>query len=145
MGRTGILTPVAHITPTSLSGVTISRISLHNPDFITSKDIQQGDQVWIQRSGEVIPYIVSVATQHRTGREKPVNLTHIQCPACQKYAQLTTNQVGTKNDPNITTQLFCTNPDCHGILKEKLKHFISKQAMNIISLGDSTIDLLVDQ
>jgi DNA ligase (NAD+) len=82
IGRTGILTPVANLTPTKLSGVTISRVSLHNWDFITTKDIRIGDRVRLQRSGEVIPYIVSVITQRRDGNEKEINPDEIRCPAC---------------------------------------------------------------
>lgn len=145
IGRTGILTPVAHLTPTSLSGVTISRVSLHNLDFITSKDIRINDRVWLQRSGEVIPYIVSVIIQRRNGTETSINPDIVQCPACKSQAQIVMNIVGTKSNPLTTTQLLCPNIHCSGILKEKLKHFVSKNAMNIASLGDATLDLLVDQ
>lgn len=143
--RTGILTPVANITPVNLSWVTISRVSLHNVDFITGKWIQENDRVWIQRSGEVIPYIVSVITQRRDGSEKKVDPTSIYCPECNTQASIVTNRVGSKKTPLITTQLICPNKDCPGILKEKLKHFVSKNAMNIASLGDATLELLVDQ
>lgn len=145
IGRTGILTPVAHLTPTALSGVTISRVSLHNLDFIRGKDIRISDRVWLQRSGEVIPYIVSVITQRRNSSETTINPDQIYCPACKTQAQIVTNSVGTKANPLTTTQLFCPNKHCSGILKEKLKHFVSKNAMNIASIGDATLDLLVDQ
>ena len=82
IGRTGILTPVAHLTPTALSGVTISRVSLHNRDFIQTKDIQINDRVRLQRSGEVIPYIVGVITQRRDKSQKEIILTDVHCPAC---------------------------------------------------------------
>ena len=136
---------MAHLTPTALSGVTISRVSLHNLDFIRSKGIKLYDRVRLQRSGEVIPYIVSVITQRRDETQKDINPDSIQCPACSSHAQIVENVVGTKSNPTITTQLYCPNHDCPGILKEKLKHFVSKNAMNIASIGESTLDLLVDQ
>lgn len=86
IGRTGILTPVANLTPTELSGVTISRVSLHNRDFIQSKDIQLNDRVRLQRSGEVIPYIVGVITKRRDKTQKKINSDDITCPACDSHA-----------------------------------------------------------
>jgi DNA ligase (NAD+) len=142
--RTGILTPVANLTPTELSGVTISRVSLHNRDFITTKDIQLHDRVWLQRSGEVIPYIVGVITNRRANTQK-IQPDDIHCPACITKTQKIENTVGTKTKPEITTQFICPNHDCPGILKEKLKHFVSKNCMNISSVGEAIIDMLVDQ
>ena len=143
--RTGILTPVANLTPVTLSGVTISRVSLHNIDFITRRWIHISDRVWLQRSGEVIPYIVWVITQRRDGSEKAINPETVFCPECKTKASIITNIVGTKKSPITTTQLICPNTECPGILREKLKHFVSKNAMNIASLGDATLDVLVDQ
>jgi len=145
VGRTGILTPVANLTPTELSGVTISRVSLHNRDFITTKDIQLHDRVWLQRSGEVIPYIVGVITARRDNSQKRLVPDDIHCPACITKAQKIENIVGTKSKPEITTQFVCPNHDCPGILKEELKHFVSKNCMNISSIGEAIIDMLVDQ
>ena len=145
VGRTGILTPVANLVPTALSGVTISRVSLHNIDFIINKGIQIHDRVRLQRSGEVIPYVVSVITQRRDGSEKKISPDTVHCPECATKAQIVNNIVGTKKNPLTTTQIICPNTNCPGILKEKLKHFVSKNAMNIASLGDSTLELLVDQ
>ncbi len=145
IGRTGILTPVANLTPTELSWVTISRVSLHNRDFITNKNIQIHDWVWLQRSGEVIPYIVGVITTRRNKTQKKIESDQIVCPACHSHAQKIENIVGTKSKPEITTQFICPNNACTGILKEKLKHFVSKNCMNIASIGESIIDMLVDQ
>ena len=143
--RTGILTPVANLTPTELSGVTISRVSLHNRDFITQKDIQLHDRVRLQRSGEVIPYIVGVITNRRSNTQRKIDADTIVCPACNSHAQRIENGVGTKTKPQISTQFFCPNQSCPGILKEQLKHFVSKNCMNIASIGESLIDMLVDQ
>lgn len=145
VGRTGILTPVANLTPTELSGVTISRVSLHNRDFITSKNIQISDRVRLQRSGEVIPYIVGVITNRRDGSTKKIDPDEIHCPACQTPAEKVENIVGTKSKPETTTQFICPNHHCPGILKEQLKHFVSKNCMNISSIGEAIIELLVDQ
>ena len=145
VGRTGILTPVANLTPTELSWVTISRVSLHNRDFIIKKDIQIHDWVWLQRSGEVIPYIVGVITTRRDKTQEKLESDQISCPACDSQAKKIENTVGTKSKPEITTQFVCPNTACPGILKEKLKHFVSKNCMNIASIGESIIDMLVDQ
>ena len=145
IGRTGILTPVANLTPTELSWVTISRVSLHNRDFIVSKDIQVNDRVRLQRSGEVIPYIVGVIKNRRDQSQKKVYPDQICCPACHTPSQKIENIVGTKTKPEITTQFVCPNNACTGILKEQLKHFVSKNCMNIASIGESIIDMLVDQ
>ena len=143
--RTGILTPVANLTPTELSGVTISRVSLHNRDFITQKDIKLHDRVRLQRSGEVIPYIVSVITNRRDNTQKKLDSNTLLCPACWSQANRIENEVGTKTKPQISTQFFCPNQSCPGILKEQIKHFVSKNCMNIASIGESLIDMLVDQ
>lgn len=143
--RTGILTPVANLTPTELSGVTISRVSLHNRDFISNKDIQLNDWVWLQRSGEVIPYIVWVITNRRDKTQSKLEAEYIHCPACKTKAQKIENIVGTKTKPETTTQFFCPNNSCPGILKEQLKHFVSKNCMNISSIGEAIIEILVDQ
>lgn len=88
---------------------------------------------------------MSVITQRRTGDEKKLNPDDIVCPACGSSAHTIINHVGTKSRPEISTQLLCANNDCPGILKEQLKHFVSKNCMNINSIGEAIIDLLVDQ
>lgn len=143
--RTWILTPVAQLTPTLLSWATISRVSLHNIDFIQSKDIRKKDRVWIQRSWKVIPYVVAVIFDRRDWSESLLSKEDVSCPACWTPSQAISNIVGTKSNPISTTQLICPNPDCVGILQEQLKHFVSKQAMNIASIGDATLELLISQ
>ena len=81
MGRTGVITPVAELEPVVLSGATLSRASLHNFDFIAELDIRLGDKVWIQRSGEVIPYVIGPVLAQRTGKEQVVPLPET-CPSC---------------------------------------------------------------
>ena len=131
VGRTGIITPVAHLTPIQLSGVTIRRVSLHNIDFIRTKDIHLHDYVRLQRSGEVIPYITGVIKEkrpHVTTIEPPIS-----CPSC--------NHPTTKIDMHV----YCTNNACPAQLQEKLEHFVSKQCMDIEGIGESIAALLIEQ
>ncbi len=131
VGRTGILTPVANIQPVQLSWAILKRVSLHNWDFIKEKDIRIHDWIWIQRSGEVIPYIVSVIHQRRSGNEKIITLP-TQCPSCQ-------HAIIQKD-----THYYCINPHCPQKIKQQLLHFVSKQCMDIQGIGESMIDILVD-
>ena len=130
--RTWIITPVANLQPIQLSGVEISRVSLHNFDFINEKDIKLHDFVWIQRSGEVIPYITSVIKERRSWIEEKISAP-LFCPAC--------------NSPiiNIEIHYYCTNPECPAQTKEKLIHFCSKEAMDIQWVGDAIVDILMQQ
>ena len=131
VGRTGIITPVANLKPTKLSGATISRVSLHNFDFIKNKDIRNKDYVWIQRSGEVIPYIVWVIKERRKWMNPIMPPT--QCPICQKETS------------QVNMHYYCTNLECDAQIKEKIIHFVSKNALNIEGIWESIIDILVDQ
>ena len=132
VGRTWIITPVANLQPVQLSWVWISRVSLHNFDFINEKDIKLYDFVWIQRSWEVIPYITSVIKERRSWVEERI-AAPLFCPAC--------------NSPitNIQIHYYCTNPECPAQIKEKLIHFCSKDAMDIQWVGDAIVDILMQQ
>ena len=132
VGRTWILTPVANLEPVNLSGVTISRVSLHNFDFIKEKWILNWDFVRIQRSGEVIPYVLSVIPSRRNGTESEIFPPKL-CPSCQT--------------PIISQDIhyYCKNPDCPAQLKEKLLYFVSRDALDIAGFGDSIIQLLIEQ
>lgn len=132
VGRTGIITPVANLQPVELSGVTIKRVSLHNFDFTKDKDIHVHDRVWLQRSGEVIPYIVSTITDRRPKDAKKI-LPPTKCPSCGSKI--------IKEDIHY----YCINPSCPAQLKEKLIHFTSKNCMDIEGIGESTVDLLVEK
>ncbi|PZM86587.1 MAG: hypothetical protein DLD55_05275 [candidate division SR1 bacterium] len=132
VGRTGIITPVANIEPVSLSGAMISRVSLHNFDFIQNKQIKSGDFVWVQRSGEVIPYIVAVIKERRTGREEPI-LPPLFCPACSSPIC------------NVDIHYYCSNPKCPAQIREKIVHFASRDAMDISGIGEAIIETLVQQ
>lgn len=134
VGRTGVITPVANLAPTELAGVCISRVSLHNFDFITEKDIHPNDWIWLQRSGEVIPYVVGVIKERR---EKNTQNTTVQipthCPSC--------------NTTLVQKEAFryCTHETCPAKLQEQCLHFVSKNCMDIEGVGQSIIELLVQQ
>lgn len=132
VGRTGIITPVANLEPVELSGVIIKRVSLHNYDFITSKDIHVHDWVWLQRSGEVIPYIVSTITDRRPKDATTILMPRI-CPSCG--GEVTNEDI----------HYYCRNPFCPAQVKEKIVHYVSKNCMDIEGIGESTVDVLVAQ
>ena len=128
VGRTGAVTPVAKIEPVPLSGVTIASVSLHNEDFILEKDIRINDTVIVERAGEVIPYIVGVVSDLRTGHEKKIDFPR-HCPSC--------------NSPLVKPEeeaiWRCDNADCPAQTEERAIHFVSKDAMDIDGCGSSTI------
>lgn len=140
VGRTGIITPVANIEPVQLSGAKLQRVSLHNFDFIKEKDIHLNDWIRLQRSWEVIPYIVSVITDRRTTQDpvdKEANKGEFitppkTCPSCQ--------QTVTQKDMHY----YCTNPRCLDKIKQQIQHFVSKNCMDIQGMGESIIDILVE-
>ncbi len=130
VGRTWIITPVANLEPVQLSGAMMRRVSLHNFDFIQGKDIHIHDWIRLQRSGEVIPYIVSVITDRRTGKETKINPPKY-CPSC--------------HEPIINRDIhyYCTNPHCPEKVKQQIQHFVSKNCMDIQGIWESMIDILV--
>lgn len=131
VGRTGIITPVANLEPVILSGAKLQRVSLHNWDFIKEKDIHLHDWIRLQRSGEVIPYIVSVITDRRTGNETEIEPPKT-CPSCHQPVT------------NVDIHYYCTNPQCTEKIKQQIQHFVSKNCMDILGIGESIVDLLVD-
>lgn len=134
VGRTGALTPVAILEPVQLSGTTISRSTLHNEDEIHRKDIRIGDFVLIERSGDVIPKVVSVIKDRRLGNEREFIFPK-QCPKCYSIVFRPEGEAISR----------CTNPSCPAKLKESLRHFASRRAMNIEGLGEALINQLLDE
>jgi DNA ligase (NAD+) len=134
VGRTGALTPVAELEPVRLSGITISRATLHNEDEIKRKDIRIGDYVLIERSGDVIPKIVSPMKERRTGREK-IFVMPTKCPVCHSEAFR----------PEGEAIARCTNPSCPAKLRESLLHFAARRAMTIEGLGEALVDQLLEK
>ena len=136
VGRTGALTPVAKITPVSVGGVMVSNATLHNEDEILRKDIRIGDVVVIQRAGDVIPQVVEVEISKRNKDVKKFIFPSI-CPSCGSKVVKDYNTTTKKID--AVTRCPDINFDCKEILKEKLKHFVSKDAFNIEGLGKKVI------
>lgn len=133
VGRTGVLTPTAVLTPVKLSGSVISRATLHNEDFIKAKDIRIGDRVIINKAGEIIPEVLRVVLEKRTGEEKMVEIPTI-CPECGWHVER----------QGAEAAIRCTNPHCPALGREGLIHFVSRDAMNIEGCGPSVINQLLD-
>lgn len=133
VGRTGVLTPTAVLTPVKLSGSVISRATLHNEDFIKAKDIRIGDKVVINKAGEIIPEVLRVDVNARTGEEKIVEIP-TKCPECG----------WTVERQGAEAAIRCTNPHCPALGREGLIHFASRDAMNIEGCGPSVINALMD-
>lgn len=132
VGRTGALTPVALLEPVKLSGITISRSTLHNEDEIQKKDIRIGDYVLIERSGDVIPKVVSVMKERRSGKEISFVFPS-KCPVCQSSVFRPEGEAISR----------CENPSCPARLRESLLHFASRRAMNIEGLGEALVAQLL--
>jgi len=134
VGRTGTLTPVAHLSPVQIGGVLVGRATLHNEDEIRRKDVRIGDTVLVQRAGDVIPEIVKVITSKRTGAESIFKMP-LNCPVC--------------NSPVVRARgeaaLRCLDVSCTAQIKQRIKHFASKGAFDIEGLGDKLIEQLVDK
>ena len=133
VGRTGVLTPTAVLTPVKLSGSVISRATLHNEDFIRAKDIRIGDRVVINKAGEIIPEVLRVVVEKRTGEEKEVEIPNV-CPECGWRVERQGEEAAIR----------CTNPHCPALGREGLIHFVSRDAMNIDGCGPSVINALLD-
>jgi DNA ligase (NAD+) len=133
VGRTGTLTPVALLRPVDVSGVTVSRATLHNQDYIDEMDVRIGDHVRIGRAGDVIPEVVEVIKEERTGKEKKFRIPN-KCPVC-----------GSKVVKDGAYYRCTGGLTCIAQLKRSIQHFASKAAMDIEGLGGKIVDLLVDQ
>lgn len=134
VGRTGAITPVAVLKPVHLSGTTVSKASLHNFDEIERLDVKIGDKVYVEKSGEIIPKVLSVAKEKRTGKEKAFHIP-FRCPACGSQLVRTHEEVAIR----------CENAGCSAQIKEKVLHFSSRDAMDIEGMGDAIVNQLVDK
>ncbi|MFP4199927.1 MAG: NAD-dependent DNA ligase LigA [Clostridia bacterium] len=134
VGRTGRLTPLAILEPVEIGGATVSRASLHNRGEVQRKDIRIGDHVLVERAGDVIPYVVRSFPDRREGDEVPFEMPET-CPVCG--SRIIFSEDG-KNDR-------CPSIDCPAQLKERIKHFASKGAMDIDGLGEKTVEALVEE
>jgi DNA ligase (NAD+) len=133
VGRTGALTPVANLEPVSLAGTTVARATLHNPDEVKRLGIRIGDWVLIEKGGDVIPKVLKVIVEKRTGDEKAFRMPR-KCPVCG----------GEISKPEGEVVSRCVAADCPAQLKGRLLHFASRRAMRIEGLGESLVDQFVD-
>ena len=132
VGRTGVVTPTANLTPVQLAGTTVSRATLHNVDYIAEKDIRKDDTVIVYKAGDIIPAVLRVVESKRVSEEKldiPTN-----CPSCESKLMHFEDEVA----------LRCINPRCPAQIKEGLTHFASRDAMNIAGLGPSVVEKLFE-
>lgn len=134
VGRTGVITPMAILEPVRVAGSTISKTTLHNEDFIKEKDLRIGDTVVIQKAGDVIPEIVKVIKEKRTGKEKEFTMPKV-CPVCGAEAVREEGEAAVR----------CTGIECPAKLYRNLVHFVSREAMNIDGLGESIIAQLLEK
>ena len=134
VGRTGVLTPVAHLQPVNVGGAIVRRATLHNEDEIKRKDIRIGDTVLVQRAGDVIPEVVKVIESKRTGVERIFHIPQ-NCPVCDSTVIRAKGETATR----------CINATCLAQLKERIKHFSSKGAFDIDGLGNKLVEQLVDK
>ncbi len=133
VGRTGVITPNAVLTPVKIAGSTVSRATLHNEDFIIAKDLKIGDRVLVQKAGDIIPEIVSVLKEKRTGAEREYKMpTH--CPACGEELFREDGEAA----------LRCVSTNCPAQRIRSIIHFASRDAMDIEGLGDAVVEQLVD-
>ncbi len=128
VGRTGALTPTAHLEPVQLSGTTVQRASLHNQDEIDRKDIRIGDVVWVHKAGEIIPEVLRVDLALRDGNQQPYRIPYV-CPACKSTAVRLPTEAAIR----------CPNKSCPAQLQEEILHFVSRQCMDINGIGEKLV------
>lgn len=133
VGRTGVLTPVAELEPVFVSGSTVARATLHNEEEIARKDIREGDMVVIEKAGEVIPAVVEVKKELRTGSEKEFKMPE-KCPACGEPVFRDAEQVAVR----------CINASCPAQIKRRLEHFAHRGAMDIEGMGEAMVEAVVE-
>ncbi len=143
VGRTGALTPVAHLKPVRLAGTTVSRATLHNVDEIKRLDVRVGDTVIVRKAGDIIPEVVAVLTALRTGQEK-VFVVPTTCPKCGSTVtrEVLNEKQGVKE---YSAALYCPNPKCFGKERESLIHAVSRKGLDIVGLGEKIIEQLMNE
>lgn len=155
VGRTGALTPVAHLRSVLVSGSMVSRATLHNEDEINRLDVRIGDTVVIQKAGDVIPEVVSVLKNLRTGKERKFVMP-ANCPICggkveRQIVKIKKQKIKSKNDEledqKIETSAahYCTNPKCFAVEMGQLIHFVSRKGFDIVGLGESIVERLMSE
>jgi DNA ligase (NAD+) len=137
IGRTGALTPVAKIKPVNIGGVMVSNVTLHNEDEIIRKDIRIGDTVTVERAGDVIPHVISVDLRKR-GKSSKKFIFPVKCPSCGNNTLKDYNELTKKND--AVRRCASEGYECEKIAIEKIKHFVSKEALNIDGFGKKIVE-----
>lgn len=141
IGRTGVMTPVAHLRPVRVAGTTVARATLHNEDEIKRLDVRIGDTVIIQKAGDIIPDIVSVMTNLRTGKEQIFDMQVMSEIVCG--APVEKRIIGLKSK-NVSAAYYCTNAQSFDMRREQLSHFVSKKGLDIDGLGEQIVAQLME-
>ncbi|HEX8974563.1 MAG TPA: NAD-dependent DNA ligase LigA, partial [Patescibacteria group bacterium] len=156
VGRTGALTPVAHLRPVRVAGSVVSRATLHNEDEIKRLDVRIGDTVVIRKAGDVIPEVVEVVKNLRSGKEKMFKMPK-KCPICGSAVEK--KAIGVSPHPSrsnrdtlsqrergeMSAALFCTNPKCFAVELQSIIHFVSRKGFDIVGLGDKIVEQLMQE
>lgn len=146
IGRTGVLTPVAHLRPVRIAGSVVSRATLHNFDEIKRLDVRIGDTVIIRKAGDIIPEILSVMLNFRNGTEQKIT-EPTACPICgggeaHRHRRQAGAASGQREDKE-SAAFYCTNPERFAVEQRKIIHAVSKKGLNIVGLGERNITLLM--
>lgn len=145
IGRTGVLTPVAHLRPVRIAGTVVSRATLHNYDEIKRLDVRIGDTVVLQKAGDIIPEILSVIVSLRSGVEKNIHQPK-KCPICGSSVERRSIGIsGGKSKTAESAALYCSNPSCFAMEKEYLIHAVSKKGLDIPGLGEKIVEQLMNE
>nr|MBP7822581.1 NAD-dependent DNA ligase LigA [Candidatus Moranbacteria bacterium] len=143
VGRTGVLTPVAHLRPVRIAGSTVSRATLHNANEITRLDVRIGDTVVLRKAGDIIPEVVSVVTALRTGNEIVYRFPEI-CPVCgSKVSQQLTKNNQQKEEKSVA--MYCTNENCYAMERERIIHSVGRKGFDIDGLGEKIVEQLMEE
>ncbi|MFZ1626679.1 MAG: NAD-dependent DNA ligase LigA [Candidatus Moraniibacteriota bacterium] len=142
IGRTGVLTPVAHLTPVRLAGTVVSRATLHNADEIARLGIRLGDTVVVRKAGDIIPEVVSVLEKLRSGKEQNFSMpTH--CPKC--HSPVERRVIGEKSsEKEYSAALYCTNPRCYAVEREMIIHAVSRKGFDIVGMGEKIVEQFME-
>jgi DNA ligase (NAD+) len=141
VGRTGVLTPVAHLRPVRVAGSTVSRATLHNADEIARLDVRIGDTVVLQKAGDIIPEVIAVLPALRTGEEKPYIFPR-HCPIC---GSLVARRGGTQeaSQEEASVAVYCTNPACFAVERERIIHAVGRKGFDMVGLGEKIVEQLM--
>ncbi|TYB92319.1 MAG: NAD-dependent DNA ligase LigA [Kosmotoga sp.] len=135
VGRTGTITPVAELDPVHLSGTVVRRATLHNFDFVEERDIKEGDVVLVEKAGEIIPQVIKSIKEERDGSEKKIRPPK-KCPVCG-------DDVGKEKEEEVAVK--CLNPVCPAKVERRIRHFVSRDAMDISGVGEKLVERLVNE